>query len=1022
MNMIRSMRNIYQNAILRRLLLCAAIVNCQLSTVNLFAQGIPFFHNFPATEYKAHNKNFDIVAAADGTVYVANFEGLLYYDQASWRIIHTPGITRVTSLFLDSQGTLWTGGYNYIGYLATDDKGILYLKSIGGKHKVNGEVLQIWEAGSDVRALVSDGSEYIVTDSALTLTTRKPLTERLDMDTNLNAYINQEVELGRQIKAIATNGEGVIITDKEGTELLHVSEDNGLCSDNVSKLAYNGNGLLWGATDNGIFAMAIPSVYTHFTAKEGLRGEVRSIETLGDDTYVGTQSGLFRLQGNRFISVKEITLACWQLKRQGDRLLAATIDGLYAIHPDRKVDILTTAGTFSVLPLDDGSFLTGEIDGVYLKRKGDARKKLWDIEKVVTLVKDNQGTLWMQNLYGGVWTAPQPSTLNAQPSTLNSQPSTLNAYKPDENEIHTLVSYKGKVMPIAANDTKPFPFPLFSYADDEGLLWLTDNKAHRLYAMQDSAQDERMSQLVYPLMDYSVCAMMRRGNQLWMGGDKGLCIVDDRHEDPCFTMKPRLRLRSVRLHGDSIIWGGYGPQPEELPTLASNEHHIVFDYSIDNPSMLLATQYHTRMNGGNWSAWETLTFEEYSNLAYGDFHFEVQARDAYGRLSDIVDIYFRITPPLHMRWYMQLLYILLIAALIYAFMRYRLYRLEKDKHRLETVVQERTADLIEAQHELVRQEKMATVGKLTQGLIDRILNPLNYINNFSKLSESLVNDIKANIEDEKENITPDNYDDTMEVLNMLRGNLQKVGEHGANTARVLKAMEEMLKDRTGGQVNMNLNDLLRHNEKMLHKYYEKEIAEHNISTSFSLPADDIHIKGNGELLSMTIMGMLRNAIYAVLKKDLRTQASDLRPQTSDIRLQTSDIRHQTSDIRPQTSELRPQTSDIRHQTSDIRPQTSDLRHQTSDIRPYQPEVRLELKTSKGKAIITIHDNGIGIESSIIDRIFDPFFTTKTTGEASGVGLYISREIAQNHGGDITVTSVKGEYTEFTITLPLSPLS
>ncbi|MBR3480029.1 MAG: sensor histidine kinase [Prevotella sp.] len=354
-----------------------------------------------------------------------------------------------------------------------------------------------------------------------------------------------------------------------------------------------------------------------------------------------------------------------------------------------------------------------------------------------------------------------------------------------------------------------------------------------------------------------------------------------------------------------------------------------------------------------------------------------------------------------MRWYMQLLYILLIAALIYAFMRYRLYRLEKDKHRLETVVQERTADLIEAQHELVRQEKMATVGKLTQGLIDRILNPLNYINNFSKLSESLVNDIKANIEDEKENITPDNYDDTMEVLNMLHGNLQKVGEHGANTARVLKAMEEMLKDRTGGQVNMNLNDLLRHNEKMLHKYYEKEIAEHNISISFSLPADDIHIKGNGELLSMTIMGMLRNAIYAVLKKDLRTQASDLRPQTSDIRLQTSDIRHQTSDIRPQTSDIRPQTS---------------------DIRPYQPEVRLELKTSKGKAIITIHDNGIGIEASIIDRIFDPFFTTKTTGEASGVGLYISREIAQNHGGDITVTSVKGEYTEFTITLPLSPLS
>ena len=65
--------------------------------------------------------------------------------------------------------------------------------------------------------------------------------------------------------------------------------------------------------------------------------------------------------------------------------------------------------------------------------------------------------------------------------------------------------------------------------------------------------------------------------------------------------------------------------------------------------------------------------------------------------------------------------------------------------------------------------------------------------------------------------------------------------------------------------------------------------------------------------------------------------------------------------------------------------------------------------------IIIRDNGI--EQTIINKIFDPFFTTKTTGEAAGVGLYLSREIIQNHGGDIHVESVKNEYSEFTITLP-----
>ena len=83
---------------------------------------------------------------------------------------------------------------------------------------------------------------------------------------------------------------------------------------------------------------------------------------------------------------------------------------------------------------------------------------------------------------------------------------------------------------------------------------------------------------------------------------------------------------------------------------------------------------------------------------------------------------------------------------------------------------------------------------------------------------------------------------------------------------------------------------------------------------------------------------------------------------------------------------------------------------------FQPEV--SLRVTVGEMInIVIRDNGTGIEETIIDKIFDPFFTTKTTGEASGIGLYLSHDVIQNYGGDITVQSVKNEYTEFTVTLP-----
>ena len=87
-------------------------------------------------------------------------------------------------------------------------------------------------------------------------------------------------------------------------------------------------------------------------------------------------------------------------------------------------------------------------------------------------------------------------------------------------------------------------------------------------------------------------------------------------------------------------------------------------------------------------------------------------------------------------------------------------------------------------------------------------------------------------------------------------------------------------------------------------------------------------------------------------------------------------------------------------------------------KPYEAVLSLEATVADGMVNIVIRDNGIGIEEKIIDKIFDPFFTTKTTGEASGIGLYLSHDVIQNYGGNISVESVKDEYTQFTITLPV----
>ena len=77
------------------------------------------------------------------------------------------------------------------------------------------------------------------------------------------------------------------------------------------------------------------------------------------------------------------------------------------------------------------------------------------------------------------------------------------------------------------------------------------------------------------------------------------------------------------------------------------------------------------------------------------------------------------------------------------------------------------------------------------------------------------------------------------------------------------------------------------------------------------------------------------------------------------------------------------------------------------------EKLIELKaslTEKSRPVISIKDNGTGIDPEAMEKIFIPFFTTKKTG--SGIGLSLSRQIMRQHQGTLTVKSTVGKGTEF----------
>ena len=129
------------------------------------AQGIPFIRNYMPEEYHGNNINFDIETDEKGNILVANFEGLMYYDHAQWRIIRTPGITRVTVVYKASNDVIWVGGYNYFGKVVVENNGKLNIKRVGEPELFIGEVSEIYEKGPKLQFIVSTGAIYEVDDN-----------------------------------------------------------------------------------------------------------------------------------------------------------------------------------------------------------------------------------------------------------------------------------------------------------------------------------------------------------------------------------------------------------------------------------------------------------------------------------------------------------------------------------------------------------------------------------------------------------------------------------------------------------------------------------------------------------------------------------------------------------------------------------------------------------------------------------------------------------------------------------------
>jgi len=198
-----------------------------------------------------------------------------------------------------------------------------------------------------------------------------------------------------------------------------------------------------------------------------------------------------------------------------------------------------------------------------------------------------------------------------------------------------------------------------------------------------------------------------------------------------------------------------------------------------------------------------------------------------------------------------------------------------------------------------------------------------------------------------------------ELTDTLRGNLDKVVQHGKRADAIVKNMLLHSRQGSGEHRPVDINTIVEESLNLAYHGARAEKQGFNITleSSFDPAAGEVDVFP--QEITRVLLNLISNGFYAATKR--KAHADDNR---------------------------------------------------------YEPTLAAATKNLGDSVEIRIRDNGTGIPPEVKERMFNPFFTTKPVGEGTGLGLSISHDIiVKQHGGSIEVDTQPGEFTEFKIVLP-----
>ena len=297
-------------------------------------------------------------------------------------------------------------------------------------------------------------------------------------------------------------------------------------------------------------------------------------------------------------------------------------------------------------------------------------------------------------------------------------------------------------------------------------------------------------------------------------------------------------------------------------------------------------------------------------------------------------------------------------------------RLRENQESLENYLESLESankQLKQTQEELIRTEKLASIGRFAAGVAHEVGNPLGAILGYTGILQ-------------KEGM---DHEEARDYLKRIEKEIERIN-------RIVRELLDFARPSKFEIKAVQVNKILESTLSLLS--YQKNFK--NIETQLDMQQDLPLIKGDESQLSQVFINIILNAVDAM-------------PDGGILRIQTGTGVAEIPDV-----ERLPGIYSRRRKND---PMESDY----SRMRRADPLAALLRRFSEGNRMVKIRisDTGTGIKKEDLENIFDPFFTTKAPDKGTGLGLSISLRIVESLGGEVKVESEVGKGSTFEVSFP-----